>query len=376
MGSYHVIYKKFFSSRNVKRLLVVLFFIALTHLSFTWYLFHPETINTVKPTMKLLAEGSIDQDDMCVWIHPAEPSKSVIITADKEAEKVFVYDLEGRVLQVLSMPKPGNIDVRYGFPLGGGKVDIVAYLQRKNGHRIIVFAVEPKTRLLRRVDDNSILTGKGVGGTLYHSQKTDKFYFIKTAETKGKDGIEQFELFDDGKGKITGRKIRQWDLSGCEGAVADDESCALYIAQEDTGVWKVGAEPGEPTPGELIIKTWKNGLMSDVEGLAIYKSHAKEGYLMVSNQSRNSVKVYQLGKEDTFLGTFHIDGAIHTDGIDVTNVCLGIRFPKGLFVCHTDQKGSNRCPVLVTPWESIAGALNLKADVSWNPRRETSNISK
>ncbi len=371
MGSNYTIYKRFFNSRNVKRLLIVLLFIGIVHVSFTWYLFHSESTNTITPTMKLLAEGSIDQDDMCIWIHPTESSKSVIITADKKAEKVFVYDLEGSVLQVLSMPKPGNIDVRYGFPLGGKKIDIVAYLQRKKGHRIIVFAVEPKTHQLKRVDDNSILVGKGVGGTLYHSQKTDKFYFIKTAEKKGKGGIEQFELFDDGKSKITGRKVRQWDLAGCEGAVADDESCALYISQEDKGVWKVGAEPGEPTPGELIIKTWKNGLMFDVEGLTIYKSHTREGYLMVSNQSRNSVKVYQLGKEDKFLGTFHIDGAIHTDGIDMTNVCLGIRFPKGLFVCHTDQEGSNRCPVLVTPWESIARGLNFKVDVSWNPRSET-----
>ncbi|MDO9528487.1 MAG: phytase [Syntrophales bacterium] len=362
--------------RNVKGLLVVLFFVATVYFATTWYLFHPESTNTITPTMKLLAEGSIDQDDMCIWIHPTESSKSTIITADKAAEKIFVYDLEGSVLQVLSMPKPGNIDVRYGFPLGGKKVDIVAYLQRKKGDRIIVFAIEPETRQLRRVDDNSIATGEGVGGTLYHSQKTDKFYFIKTTENKGTGGIEQFELFDDGKGKISGRKVRQWDLAGCEGTVADDESCALYIAQEDTGVWKVGAEPGDPTPGELIIKTWKNGLMFDVEGLTIYKSHAGEGYLMVSNQSRNSVKVYQLGGEDKFLGTFHIDGAIHTDGIDVTNVYLGTRFPKGLFVCHTDQKDSNRCPVLVTPWESIARVLNLKADVSWNPRSETSNISK
>ncbi len=375
MAGNYTIYKRFFNFKNVKRLLIVLLFIGVAHSVLTWYLFHPETINKITPTIKLIAEDSIDQDDMCIWIHPIESSKSTIITSDKTAEKIFVYNLEGKVLQTLSIPKPGNIDVRYGFPLGGKKVDIVAYLQRKKGDRIIVFVVEPKTRQLIRIDDNSILTGKGVGGTLYHSRKTDKFYFIKTAyEDTG--GIEQFELLDDGKGKITGRKVRQWDPGGCEGAAADDESGILYISEEKAGVWKVGAEPDDPTPGQLIIKTWENGLMPDVEGLTIYKSHSGEGCLMVSNQSRNSVKVYQLGKEDKFLGTFHIDGATNTDGIDVTNVCLGVNFPKGLFVCHSDQEDGNRRPVLVTPWESIAESLNLKTDVSWNPGNKTASTYK
>ena len=96
----------------------------------------------VLPSMSLLAPGALDQDDMAVWVDHENRERSTIITADKGADRIFVYDLGGQLLQTLSMPKPGNVDIRYGFPLAGERVDIVAYMQRKDGHRVVVFAVE------------------------------------------------------------------------------------------------------------------------------------------------------------------------------------------------------------------------------------------
>jgi 3-phytase len=333
----------------------------------------PPDVSTIPPTLTLLAEGAIDQDDMCIWIHPTNGSLSTIITADKRAQKIFVYDLEGNNIQTISTPKPSNIDIRYGFPLGNEKIDIVAYLQRKQGDRVVVFKVDPLTRKLIRIDDNSIVSGEGNGGTLYHSHITGKFYFIKTTENKGEGGIEQFELFSNGSGQISGKKVRQWDLVGCEGAVADDEAGVLFIAQEAKGIWKVGAEPSDPTPGELIIRIpliriHPNNLVPDVEGLTIYKLSQKEGYLIASNQERNNFRIYERGKSHNYIGTFTVNQALHTDGIDIVNVDLGPLFPKGLFACHTDQKDSDLCPVLVTSWDSIATAMNLKTNTTWNPR--------
>ena len=42
---------------------------------------------------------------------------------------------------------------------------------------------------------------------------------------------------------VKGRKVRQWDLAGCESAVADDQGGQLYLAEELRGIWEVGAEP-------------------------------------------------------------------------------------------------------------------------------------
>src|SRR5688572_21968819 len=71
----------------------------------------------VTPSMKCSDRDSKDQDDMCIWVHPSDPSLSSIISSDKKANRLFVYDLEGRTLQSIPARQPGNIDMRYGFSL-------------------------------------------------------------------------------------------------------------------------------------------------------------------------------------------------------------------------------------------------------------------
>ena len=129
---------------------------------------HKETANAargVTPNVKCSARDSQDQDDMCIWVHPSDPSRSSIISSDKKANRLFVYDLEGKTLQSIPARQPGNIDVRYGFSLGQKPVDIVAFNQRGDSS-IIVYKVDPGTRQLERVDNGAIRTGKNYGGTL------------------------------------------------------------------------------------------------------------------------------------------------------------------------------------------------------------------
>jgi hypothetical protein len=108
------------------------------------------------------APGSSDQDDMAFWVHPTDPSLSTIITADKGSGDVYVYDLDGTVLQAALASRPGNIDVRYGIPLGGQCVDLVAFNDRDEDI-IRVYRVEPSTRMLVRVDTGNIVTGSNYG---------------------------------------------------------------------------------------------------------------------------------------------------------------------------------------------------------------------
>ncbi|OHB72936.1 MAG: hypothetical protein A2Z25_24795 [Planctomycetes bacterium RBG_16_55_9] len=303
---------------------------------------------------------------MCVWVHPAEPALSTIIASDKEADKLFVYGLDGKALQAIWAKHPGNVDVRYGFPLGGEKVDIIAFNARDDS-KILVYKVAITTRQLERVDNDAISTGENYGGTLYRSVRTGRFYFVTTS----KSGlIEQYELTDDGKAKVQGRKVRSWTTGGqCEAAVADDEAGVIYIGEEDKGVWEVSAEPDDAPPGRVTITLGKNGLVGDIEGLAIYYQPEGKGFLLVSNQSRDNFKVYQREGKHEFIGTFAISGAKDTDGLDVTNVNLGPRFPNGLFTCHSAQ--DNRCPILLTPWPAIAKAFQPELTIStaWNPRK-------
>jgi len=114
-------------------------------------------------------------------------------------------------------------------------------------------------------------------------------------------------------------------------------------------------------PGELIIKVGENGLVGDIEGLALYDLPGGDDYLIISDQKNNNFKVYQRAASHRFIGTFAVAGAIMADGLDVCNANLGPRFPEGIFVCHSIADGR---PVLGTPWEAVAKSVGHQLDVN------------
>jgi 3-phytase len=134
--------------------------------------------------------------------------------------------------------------------------------------------------------------------------------------------------------------------------VADDSTGKVYIAEEHAGVWELGGEPDAPAPGSLVIKVGENDLKGDVEGLAVFRRPDGTGYLLVSDQGANRVRVYRREGKHDYVGSFAVAGMGEQDGIEVTSVGLGPKFPNGLFLCHTGT--AKPCPVLLTPWDAVA----------------------
>ncbi len=310
-------------------------------------------LTTFRPTLELAAPAIKDQDDGCLWIHPREPGQSTIIASDKSAGRLFVYDLDGRVLQDIALAKPGNIDIRQRVRFAGQSADLVAVNLRAGGFKLAVFRVDPESRQLERLDDAGCTTAPNYGGCLYTSAKTGRLFFVCTAES---GAVEQYELKGDAEHKITTAKVRSLTIGKCEGAVADDESGELFIAEEKKGVWKFSAEPDGPTTGDLIVRVGEHGLQGDVEGLALFRpaGESRRRYLLVSDQGRNRFMAYRREAPHEFVAEFAIEGAVDTDGIDVSPANFGPRFPDGVFVCHT---GRTPRALLATPCGPIAEFL-------------------
>jgi len=323
-------------------------------------------VNVVPPVVTLVNNDSGDQDDMCFWLHPQELSRSTVIVSDKKAGSLFVYDLKGNRLQAIAVPKPGNIDIRYNFPLGGERVDIVALNERKT-RKILVYKVDRGTRMLSRVDDDNIRTGENYGFTLYRSPVSGRFYAFTGPEMETL--IKQWELVDDRKGRIKGEgPLRILGPGGIvEGMLADDETGTLYMSQESGGIWKYSAEPSGDTSGSRIVNAGEHGLVPDVEGITLYYRAGGAGYLIVSSQGSNAFKVYDRRPPHDYIGTFMVRGVEGTDGCDVINLPLGSAFRGGVFACHNGS-GEPR-PVELVHWSDIAGALGLASDTGyWDPR--------
>lgn len=308
----------------------------------------------IRPILQLTSSEAKDQDDACFWIHPQHPEQSLVIASDKSAGRIFVYNLEGNVLQSLTVPKPGNIDIRQGVKLDGNATDLVVVNQRTDGFKLVAFRVVPATRRLERVDENCA-TGPNYGGCLYHSRKSGRLFFVCTSET---GAIEQHELAGNGTGGVTSAKVRTLSAGKCEGAVADDEQGHLYVSEEARGVWKFQAEPDAPTAGELIARVGEHGLKGDVEGLAIVRQTDGPGLLLISDQGRSRFAAYRLNATHDFAGEFTVEGAAETDGIDVYAKPLGPKFPGGVFACHTDRSPR---PLLLASWAEIAASLKRPA---------------
>jgi 3-phytase len=326
------------------------------------------TVTALVETVPVASFGDA-ADDPAIWAHPTDPAKSLIVATDKKAG-MFVYDMQGKVVQFRPDGKMNNTDLRDGFPLGGDQVTLVTASDRTH-KSVAIYRLDPDRRELVDVADGVQATGMAdpYGLCMYRSPKSAKTYvFINTG-----DGLmRQWELLDAGNGRVRIEQVREFRMaSQAEGCVADDASGALYVGEEDVALWKMDAEPDGGNAMTAIDRVADNkAIRDDLEGVGIYDLGDGRGYIVVSSQGNNTYAVYRREGDHAYLGSFAvvadgargIDGISETDGLEVTSRNLGPGFEHGAMIA---QDGRNVLPAQnqnykVVPWESIARALKLE----------------
>jgi 3-phytase len=209
---------------------------------------------------------------------------------------------------------------------------------------------------------------------MYRSPISGNYYAFIT-DTDG--GLQEWQLFDDGTGRVNGSRVRTLSLSSAaEGCVADDLNGQLYVAEEAVGIWKIGAEPDAGTTRVLIDSTDGGHLAAPVKGLALYRTRSGSGYLVASSQGNLTYAVYKREPGNAYVGSFRVDAGVplKTNGLDVSNFGLGTAFPEGAFIAqNATSNDSNTGPNFkLVPWGVIAQAFypNLAIDRTFDPRVE------
>lgn len=314
----------------------------------------PVADNAIKPTY-ITEPTAHDTDDPAFWIHPEDPGKSLIIGTDKEVGGgLYVYNLQGKIVDSFTnMQRPNNVDVAYGLLVNGKKTDIAVTTERKT-NTIRIFSLPD----LEPIDNGGIpiFEGEqgeeerdGMGIALY-SRQTDsaqtEIYAIVGRKT-GPSGsyLWQYKLSGTPEGNVKAEVVRKFGAySGkkeIEAIAVDNELGYVYYSDETAGVRKYYADP-EKGNEELAFFA-QDDAKRDHEGIAIYKSTDSTGYILVSNQQKNTFLVYP--REGT-------NGAIHKhellaeipvstvecDGADAIHVNFGPQFPKGIFVAMSNGK--------------------------------------
>jgi myo-inositol-hexaphosphate 3-phosphohydrolase len=354
-----------------------------------------------------------DADDPAIYVNGTDSSKSLVVTSVKNGG-LRIYDLAGNLLQTINPTniRYNNVDLQYGFTLGGQKIDI-AVASDRNNDKLAIFKIDPNGtsgNYLANITDSSAATifqgspftgsysastRSAYGLAIYRSPVTNDYYVFTSRRQTG--DVAQLKLVDKGNGTIGYELVRNFTIPSSttvgatpqtEGMVVDQETGFLYIGQEDVGIWKFNAEPNSSSTGKLIEKVKAEGgknLTADVEGLTIYYGKNGTGYLLASSQGDNSFAAYTREGNNDFLGRFGvgnngtIDSVQESDGADVINLPLGPNFPFGVFIT---QDGSNDPATIVNnenissnfklvPWENIANvfpqALNIDTS-SYDPR--------
>jgi 3-phytase len=313
---------------------------------------------------------SIDDaaDDPAIWVHPTDPSRSLILATDKQAG-LFVYGLDGKQRQFLAQGRLNNVDIARdrGFD--------VAVATNRTTNAIDVFRISPDgvVTLAGSFPANMV---DPYGVTLYRSPVSGQLH-VFACDKPGLVRQWRLELAATGAPRAT--LLRSFEVgSQSEGMIADEPRSFVFVGEEGVGIWRYPAEPSDPDPKKsrvLVDSVGPNGsLVADVEGLTIYRRGTTE-YLVASSQGDNSFRVYDLAPPHTLRGSFAVSagtlGAVEdTDGLCVTGVNLGGQYSEGLVVVQDGKNGSRAQNFKLVPWSAIAkGLANTPATTAGDARK-------
>lgn len=309
-------------------------------------------------------------DDPALWIDPVDPSRSVIIGSDKKGG-LSVFDLDGRELQLIEGDhRFNNVDLRADVTWRGESIVLVAAGDKEHD-RMVLFRLDPERRELTLLDGGTFALGVDPEGVCLGR---DRATGLVSAFTVGPDldeksscVVEQWSL-DSEADPIAERVRRLAFETEAEGLVVDDEHGVLFVSEENVGIWKLAAAADAPDDRTLVARVGKlASLRHDVEGLAIWRGPNGGGYLVASSQGSDDFVVYERTGDHDYIGRFEIeagavDGVTHTDGIEITSLPLGPRYPRGLFVAQDDENDEQHQNFKLVPWHAIEAALDLADD--------------
>jgi 3-phytase len=312
-----------------------------------------------------------DTDDPAIWINRADYSKSLIIGTDKDQDgALYVFDLKGKIidsLKVGDIQRPNNVDIGYDLVIGQDTLDFAVTGERFTS-KLRFFSLPD----MKEISAPGLEVYVGETGTeykdlmgvaLYQNPESGKHYVIAGRKNGPTDGsyLWQYELVDQ-DGSLQLDLVRKFgNYSGTkeiEAIAVDAELGYIYYSDETVGIRKYYADPAKGN--EELAFFGQSGFADDHEGISIYKTGAKTGYLLISDQGANFFQVFP--REGSTNNPHQHDlitklplSTISSDGSEVTNLALGPDFPKGLFVAMSDDKTFQ-----IYRWEDLENYIKTK----------------
>lgn len=352
--------------------------IGLTGLAATLFLGACATVERPGPgapvmaTLETPSVGTADQDaadDPAIWAArtPATLNGAriagFVAGTDKKAG-LYIYGLDGAVLQFLPDGLLNNVDVAEGLTIGGKPMVLLGASDRGPGRMgMSLYLFDPAATDAANAVRPWGLIGSDLG-------EPYGFCFARVegrihAILVGKDGqVRQSVIAADADGRPAATEVRRFAVGSIsEGCAADEASDSLFIGEEPVGVWRYGLSPASGEARTLVQGVDGERLTADVEGATVIEDGG-ERYLIVSSQGDSGFGVWRLdGGSPVWVGRFAVhDGVVDsvtgTDGLDALGGPVG-PFPQGLVVVQDDVNDRGTQNFKYIDWRDIRRALNL-----------------
>ncbi|MEO0463487.1 MAG: phytase [Pseudomonadota bacterium] len=332
-----------------------------------------EVIEAVRVTEPVRDECDA-ADDPAIWVTQNAGDIRVHVLGTNKQRSINVYDVSGQLIsRADDLGAPNNVDMRQSSDT------VLAFASDKDDGQIEAFVFDPATGALDPLPGApfAAVAEDEVYGLC--PGRLDEALFVFTTDKSGL--IVQYSVKRQGPG-WRAREVRQVRVeTQPEGCVVDDDAAALFVGEEDVGIWRFDAAPDGRAGGALIAKVGARGeLVADVEGLAIYEfAGPTRGYLIASSQGDNTFAVFDRAAPHTFRGRFAVsfggEQIGDTDGIAVSSAVRTADFPAGLMVLQDgfirtggrsgaqEQTGTRRRQRFAyVSFAQVVAALNLAGD--------------
>ncbi|QWC56776.1 phytase [Erythrobacter sp. 3-20A1M] len=302
--------------------------------------------------------GTADEDaadDPAIWRNPADPAASLIVATDKKAG-LYVYDLDGKRRSFTDAGRVNNVDVVDMGEVAG--IVVVASDRTDPANAVFrMWRLDPATAALTPIGSSAVGAGEAYG--ICAMRAGDRLRVASII----KDGriVERETGFLKGNiAPIGTQSIDRKVPTQAEGCVYDPRDGALYVGEENAGIWRFDRGARE---GTLVAPADNRMLVADVEGLAMIPEGEDGGWLVASSQGDNAYAVFALpGMEP--VGRFRIGaGAFgsteETDGIGLMPGSFGAKYPDGLFVAQDGDNAPAAQNFKLVRWDAIRAALGI-----------------
>jgi 3-phytase len=325
-------------------------------------------VQAVLETPSVGTIGDDAADDPAVWASAApvtvmgRQSPGFVAGTDKKSG-LYIYGFDGQVLQFMPEGLLNNVDAVEGMSVDGRPQLVLGASDRTPGKiGVALYLFDP--------------AGTGDNGVRYWgSIKTDVvepygFCFAKRGDEVhavlvGHEGeLRQFILSVDAAGQPAAREVRRAEIGSIsEGCAADEATSALYITEENVGLWRYDLDPTSGAARTLVQPIAPGVLVADAEGLTTLADGDKR-YLIGSSQGDSAFPVWRIdGAAPEYKGRFVIrdgavDGVTGTDGLAAAGGVVG-PFPEGLVVIQDDVNDTGTQNFKYVDWRDIRVVLGL-----------------